>query len=72
MPVLSSNSTRNAPVQVMLPIRLMDVLNDLALKSGRSRSSLIRDALEKALFVDATLPDVTVDESTTTTMKEDN
>jgi len=72
LPVLSSNSTRNAPVQVMLPIRLMDVLNDLALKSGRSRSSLIRDALEKALFVDATLPDVTVDESTTTTMKEDN
>ncbi len=69
MAVLSSNSTRNVPLTFMVPARLIDTLNDLALRRGLSRSVIIRDALERALFADTTPSDVAGAESTTT-MKE--
>ncbi len=69
MAVLSSNATRNTAVQVMLPARLIDILNSRAIDRGLSRSAFIRDALERALFTDTTPSDVAGAESTTT-MKE--
>lgn len=71
MPVLSSNTTRNVPLQVMIPIRLIDALNRLALDRGLSRSALIREALEKVLFTDA-VPAHMAGDASTTTMREDN
>ncbi len=50
MPVLSSNSTRRTPIQVMLSARTIEVLNALALDRGIPRSAVVRDVLEAAVF----------------------